>query len=277
MEAIDLIDKTDVVCWISEHDRSFCDALEQEFDKARNVVLKMLQCVNEHEEELEPNQFFISSYWRKNLEEGLMEVVCRFVQEIMDYFRDRYGVVAGFKREHVAKRCGINLSYLDIVHMLLSKTGGLGFEKRGLQEVKEIVRQRLYDKEKKISSHQKGRVERVRISGPKVSLPQFLWPVSSYSQRTKWKAHQDLFGIVALLRCLNHFETGSIVLYQYPNIQELYNALLPLVFEREKWLFSEKRWGAFNKARGIELFKGGQVYLYFSTPELANQFAKEYF
>ncbi|RRJ54640.1 hypothetical protein EHV15_34145 [Paenibacillus oralis] len=232
---------------ISDEDKEFCEQHQIRIDAAVALILKAKQFYVDNEMS---NIFLSTKNLIKDLDEKLTSKIDSFVSKIVTHFRTTYSVT--INREKFRKY-DHTITYKDVVDDILLQMDGMNFSEKANEEIKEAVRNTIYNSSK------------VKVQSLKVAIADYLYFESWFSGSWLNKRDENL---AKLLRGVELFESGKTTTRD--TLAIIANDRI-----RKDW-FDEFSFTFMNKFESLKCFKNGKVELKFKSHELALQFAKEY-
>jgi len=254
---------------ISEEDKMFCEEQEDIFKKLIVIYDEFILKLKEIEPIIENHRnkyskkedycYVTTAYGGSiagsdSLEESKNKMKNQFVESICNYFERKYNVT--LKEESIYKKYNTSITYNNIIDEIFIQLNGFNFKEKAVLEMK--------NKFKKVLEYKD-----VAVKKNKLIITNFFW-VDQWDKKygtykMSYNSREDFY---SLLRCISHFEQGTIkntyegILYKIDRLQN-------------DDLFCEHVMMCI-KLESIKLFKNGKIEIKFLSNEYAQEFAREY-
>lgn len=246
---------------ISELDSVYCEKQEKLYRESIQLMESTLNAftkvyISYSDMDKKNYNTYITEYEELNFFKKRMDAYKEgFIHRVIYHFEKAYNVT--LKKEGLSKKYDFSITYNNIIDEIFEQLGGFNFEEKSIKELKDKVRDTIYNEDKII------------IKKNKLTINDFVW-WNHYSWEGKRLSYSDS-KMMPLFKALSHYETGSTdTLFYYKSIfNELYEG------EKKHDIFSKYEIG-YNLVNSFKVFKNGKIEIVFQTNQQAEEFKREY-
>lgn len=244
-------------------DQAYCDHQDQLYREAVTFLsevkarMEVMFASYEGDEDWNKDGYIEKHNDIRYVEQRIKDIRKSHIGKIAYYFEKKYKVSINTDTiiRELAELPDLEVTGAAIVERIYRQLGGATFEEKAVQEIKDGLARRLYGREPE-------------IKGTRLIFAHFVYPERRYDG-TPYLSYPNNEPIMALLRALQHFDTGAKEIgWPYSEVARQCSNLFGSPFTKHEI--------GSTKVQSVQLFLNGKVQVTFASYELAAKFAAEY-